>query len=300
MSKESIGFIGVGLMGHGMAANILEKGYPLTVMGHRNREPVEDLKRRGALEAKTLTELAEKSTIIFLCVTGSPQVEAMVRAADGLKNAARGTLIVDCSTSNPVSTIALAEELEERGITLVDAPLGGTPQNAEAGTLQTMVGCDDAVFNRLQPVLESWAAKITRFGHVGDGHKMKLINNFFAIGYGALYAEAFTLAQKAGISPKQVDEVIRNGRMDCGFYQTFTGYILEGNAESHKFSIRNALKDLLYLEALADGVGIENPVGNAAKNSLLGAVNAGKGDDYVTKLPEFVASRNGIKFKPAK
>lgn len=297
MSKETVGFIGVGLMGHGMAANILAKGYQVSVMGHRNRAPVEDLVKRGAVEAASLDALVKSSSMIFLCVTGSPQVEALVRAADGLRNAASGTIIVDCSTSNPVSTIALAEELKAKGIVLVDAPLGGTPQNAEAGTLQTMVGCNDEVFARLEPVINCWATKITRFNNVGDGHKMKLVNNFFAIGYGALYAEAFALAQKAGITPHQVDNVIRGGRMDCGFYQTFTGQILEGNSESHKFTMHNALKDLLYLEALADGVGLENPIGNAAKNSLLGAVNAGKGDEYVTMLPDFIASRNGVTFR---
>lgn len=297
MSKETVGFIGVGLMGHGMAANILAKGYSVTVMGHRNRAPVEDLKKRGAVEASSLDALAKSASIIFLCVTGSPQVEALIRAADGLRNAASGTIIVDCSTSNPVSTIALAEELNKKAITLVDAPLGGTPQNAEAGNLQTMIGCNDEIFARLKPVIDCWATKITRFNNVGDGHKMKLVNNFFAIGYGALYAEAFALARKAGISPHQVDNVIRGGRMDCGFYQTFTGQLLEGNPDSHKFSMRNALKDLLYLEALADGIGMENPIGNAAKNSLLGAVNAGKGDEYVTMLPDFIASRNGVTFE---
>lgn len=297
MSKETVGFIGVGLMGHGMAANILAKGYQVSVMGHRNRAPVEDLVKRGAVEAASLDALVKSSSMIFLCVTGSPQVEALVRAADGLRNAASGTIIVDCSTSNPVSTIALAEELKVKGIVLVDAPLGGTPQNAEAGTLQTMVGCNDEIFARLEPVINCWATKITRFNNVGDGHKMKLVNNFFAIGYGALYAEALALAQKAGITPHQVDNVIRGGRMDCGFYQTLTGQILEGNSESHKFTMRNALKDLLYLEALADGVGLENPIGNAAKNSLLGAVNAGKGDEYVTMLPDFIASRNGVTFR---
>lgn len=297
MPQETIGFVGVGLMGHGIVANILAKGYSVTVLGHKNRAPVEDLVGKGAKEATSLAELTKSSSIIFLCVTGSPQVEALIRSPDGLQNAEKDTIIVDCSTSNPISTLMLAEELKQRGIILVDAPLGGTPQNAEAGSLQTMVGCDDGIFSRLKPILDCWASKVIHFNKVGDGHKMKLINNFLSVGYGALYAEAFTLAQKAGISPQQVDSVIRNGRMNCDFYQTYTGYLLENNPESHKFTIRNAYKDTLYLESLADGIGIENPIGNAIKNTLLGAVHADMGDDYITMLPEAVARRNNVKFE---
>jgi 3-hydroxyisobutyrate dehydrogenase-like beta-hydroxyacid dehydrogenase len=93
MSKERIGFIGVGLMGHGMAKNIVEKGWPLTVLGHRNRAPVEDLKARGAAEAVSPRALAEKSDIVLLCVTGSPQVEALINGPDGLASAGKPLLI---------------------------------------------------------------------------------------------------------------------------------------------------------------------------------------------------------------
>src|SRR5277367_5837147 len=102
MGNETIGFIGVGLMGHGMAKNIVEKGYPLVVAGRRNRKPIEDLVGRGAVEAATPREVGEKATVVFLCVTGSPQVEAVVRGPDGLKaGLKRGSAIVDCSTSDP-------------------------------------------------------------------------------------------------------------------------------------------------------------------------------------------------------
>src|SRR5436190_24085656 len=123
-----IGFIGIGLMGHGMAKNLLEKGHPLIVLGHRNRAPVDDLVGRGAAEAQSPAEVARSSNIVFLCVTGSPEVEALVRGAEGLKTgASRGLIIVDCSTSDPNSTIALAAELKSIGVAFCDAPLGGTP-----------------------------------------------------------------------------------------------------------------------------------------------------------------------------
>jgi hypothetical protein len=293
-TSEHIGFIGLGFMGHGMAKNIVEKGYPLTVMGHRKREAADDLARRGAKEVRTPREVAEASTIVFLCVTGSPQVEALVQGPDGLKAGTKpGSLIVDTSTSNPVSTLALAAELKEQGVGFVDAPLARTPKEAWEGTLDTMVGCDEATFERLKPVLETWAARITRVGAVGDGHKMKLVNNFIAMGYAAIYSEALTVAQKAGIEPERLDSVIRGGRMACGFYETFMTYVLERDRDAHKFTLSNALKDMLYMEALADAGGVANPIGNAVKNAFALAVNSGRGEDFVPMLSDVTAELNG-------
>ena len=113
--KQRIGFIGVGLMGHGMAKNIVEKGFPLTVLGHKKRAPVEDLKKRGAKEAKTVKALMENSDVIILCVTGTPQVEEMIDRADGIRNFARkGMTVIDCSTSEPPSTAKLHAEMKKR------------------------------------------------------------------------------------------------------------------------------------------------------------------------------------------
>lgn len=291
---ERIGFVGTGLMGHGMAANILAAGYPLTVIAHRNRAPVEDLVSRGATEARDLAELAAASDIVHVCAPGSPQVEAIVAAM--IDHLPEGAIVVDCSTSNPVSTEALAARLEARGMAMVDAPLGGTPVQAEAGELAAMVGASDAAFARAEPVIATWAGTIARVGPAGAGHKMKLLNNFLAMGYGALYAEALALAEKTGLGTQVFDGVIRGSRMDCGFYQTFMGYAVEGNREAHKFTLTNAFKDMTYLSAMAGGAGVANPMGAAVRNSYALAVNTG-GDgpeDYVPHLVDFVARANGL------
>ena len=298
---DRVGFIGLGFMGHGMAKNIVEKGYSLTVLGRSNRPPVEDLVSRGAVEVKTAREVAETSNIIFLCVTGSKDVESIIRGPGGLKEGLQaGSIVVDCSTSDPTSTLALAAELSAINVDYADAPLGRTPKEAWAGTLDTMVGAEDAVFERLKPVLDTWAGRVIHIGTVGDGHKMKLLNNFVSLGYAALYAEALTLAQKVGISPERFDSVIRGGRMDCGFYQTYMQWTLDGNRDAHKFSLSNAFKDLRYLEAMADAAGIANPVGNAAKNSFAVAVAASGPDDYVPMLPTFIGAVNGVDLTPKK
>lgn len=148
--NEAVGFVGLGMMGHGIAKNIVEKGYPVTFLGRKNRVPADDMRGRGATEVKTAREVGERSTVVFLCVTGSPEVEGVVRGSDGLAAGLKqGSVIIDCSTSNPVSTVALAAELAPRGIDFVDAPLSRTPKEAWEGTLDTMIGANDAVFERL-------------------------------------------------------------------------------------------------------------------------------------------------------
>ena len=292
---ERIGFIGVGFMGHGMAKNLVEKGHPLTVMGHRNRAPVEDLLKRGAKEVKSAADVAKNSDIVFLCVTGSAEVEALVRRADGLKaGAQKGLVIVDCSTSDPNSTMALASELKAAGISFCDAPLGGTPAQAEEGKISAVVGCDAEVWPRLEPVIGKWAAKAVRVGGPGDGHKMKLLMNFCAMGYAAIYSEALAVAQKVGLSAQTFDSGIRGSRMDCGFYQTFFSYVLDRNRDAHKFTLKNAHKDMKYLAAMAQNAGVANPVGGAVKNYYAMAEAAGLAEDFVPMLSDFVAGLNGI------
>jgi 3-hydroxyisobutyrate dehydrogenase-like beta-hydroxyacid dehydrogenase len=115
------------------------------------------------------------------------------------------------------------------------------------------------------------------------------------MGYAALYSEALALGAKAGLSAQTFDSVIRGGRMDCGFYQTFFKYVLERDRNAHKFTLNNTLKDLTYLNSFANATGLDNPVGAAARNSFALAVNAGRGEDYVPMLSDIVAQFNGVR-----
>lgn len=294
-TRERIGFIGVGLMGHGMAKNLLVKGHPLTVLAHRNRAPVDDLIARGAAEASTPRELAERTDIVHLCVTGSPQVEAVIRGPQGiLASGRRGLVVIDCSTADPVSTLALAGELAAAGMSLVDAPLSRTPLEAQAGTLDTMVGADPQTFARIRPVIACWAANIVHLGPVGLGHKMKLVNNFVAMGYGALFAEALAIARKAGLSAEQFHAVIGSGRMRSGFYDTFMRWTLEGDPDAHRFTIANAHKDMRYLSNMANASGAVNPIQAMVKNAYAAMEAAGQDERYVPMLADFVAIQNGL------
>jgi hypothetical protein len=296
--KEKIGFVGLGLMGHGMAKNIVEKGWPLTVLGHRRREAVEDLKSRGAAEASSPRELALKCDVVVICVTGSPEVEAVIEGADGLAAAGKPLLVIDSSTSSPTVTTRLAASLSQKNITLVDAPLSRTPKDAWEGSLDVMVGGDAEAVKRARPVLEAFAGRIVATGPVGTGHTMKLLNNFVSMGYAALYAEALMIGAKAGLSAKVFDGVIRDGRMDCPFYRTFFQYVLERDRNAHRFTIANACKDVTYLAGFAEALGVANPIGAAVRNNFALAVGAGHGQDYVPMLSDLVAQWNGVSPPP--
>ncbi|MCV3211160.1 NAD(P)-dependent oxidoreductase [Mesorhizobium sp. YC-39] len=299
--KQQIGFIGLGAMGSGMAANILAKGWPLTVWAHRNQEAALKLVGAGARQAATPRALAEGCDIILICVTGSREVEAVVKGPEGLAAATDGhaaagkaLLIIDCSTSNPSSTTALATELAAQGVTLIDAPLARTPKEAAEGKLDVMVGGAAEVVARARPVLEAFAARVVHTGPTGSGHTMKLLNNFVSMGYSAIYSEALTLGAKAGLTPQVFNSVISGSRMDCGFYQAFFDFVLNRNENAQRFAIANALKDMTYLASFAQAAGIANPIGAAVRNGFATAVTTGHGDKFVPALSDIVAGLNGV------
>jgi 3-hydroxyisobutyrate dehydrogenase-like beta-hydroxyacid dehydrogenase len=295
MGRQRIGFIGLGYMGHGMAKNLVEKGHPLTGLANRKREAIEDLKTRGASEATSAAEIAAQSDVVMLCLSNSDQVEAVIGGDNGVEAGARpGLLIIDTSTANPVSTLALAKRLAAKQITFVDAPLGRTPKEAWEGALDSMVGCPEALFPTIEAIARCYSGKVVRIGEVGAGHQMKLINNLLSMTYGALFAEALTLARKVGISPEIFDSVIRGGRMDCGFYQTFMRYNLTGDKAAHKFSLANGAKDTRYAEAMADSVMLANTIGAAVKNVYAAAIGAGHGELFIPMLADVMAKQNGI------
>ena len=146
-----IGFIGIGMMGHGMAKNLLAKGYGLTLKANRNRERLPDLLAAGASEATTPAAVGRAADIVFICVSSSPQIEEIVFGADGLAQAARdGLIVVDTSTAEPSSTARIRAELATKGTRYIDAPLARTPKEAEEGRLNTMVGAEPADFERIK------------------------------------------------------------------------------------------------------------------------------------------------------
>jgi 3-hydroxyisobutyrate dehydrogenase-like beta-hydroxyacid dehydrogenase len=295
-SQQRIGFIGLGLMGHGMAKNLVAKGFPLTVLGHRNRAPIEALVKQGAKEAKSGAELAQVSDIVFLCVTGSPQVEETVYKAGGVLEGARaGLVVVDCSTSEPDSTLRIARDFDAKGAAYVDAPLARTPKEAEEGRLNVMVGADATVFSTIEPVLKAFAENIFHVGGLGAAHKLKLINNFLAMGQASLIAEAAAAAAKVGVDLDALARIIGAGAVNSGIFQMMVPPALKGDLATFKFGLANARKDLRYYTHMTEEAGLPSMLGEAVHQTLVQAVALGFGDRFVPSLMEAQERINDIK-----
>lgn len=295
-----VGFIGLGYMGHAMAAHILQRGFPLCVMAHRNREAVDDLVRRGASEVDTAAAMAAISDVVILCVPGAIEVEALVSGAQGLASSARaGLTVIDCTTSEPSTLLRLAAEYAPHGLAFVDAPLGRSPREAWKGALSTMVGCDKETLERIRPVLASFATAIQHVGALGDGHRLKLVNNFISLGYAALYSEALALALKAGLTAASFDELVRSSRMHCAFYDTFIGWVVSGDRDSHPFALDTALHTISDVAAFFKSIHLNGRLAGCVREVFAQAVADGFGAAMLPELPRAVAKANNIDLRPA-
>ena len=288
MTKPRIGFVGVGLMGHGIAKNLLAKGFPLTLRIHQNRKAAEDLFEAGAKEASSYAELARSSDVFMLCVTGAPQVEEVVLGADGVASGAQqGLIVVDTSTSEPATTARMRKLLDDQGVRFVDAPLARTPVEAEQGRLNIMVGSDDATFETLKPVFAAFCENIIHAGPAGHGIVLKLINNFMAQAICTATAEACAAAAKSGLSMTKLHQVISAGAVNSGLFQMIVGKMLEsGDLSGLKFTLTNAAKDLRYYTHFTESMMLPSLIGEAVHQSLVMANALGFGDKYVPSLLE--------------
>lgn len=297
MSKK-IGFIGVGMMGHGIAKNLLLKGYAVTAMAHRNRAPLEDLISKGAAEADSPKAIAESADIVILCVTGSPQVEQCIYGDDGVIAGCRdGMLVIDCSTAEPTSTARIAADLETRGVTLVDAPLARTPVEAEEGRLNTMVGASDAAFAKVRPVLEAYCENIFHVGAQGAGHKVKLVNNFLAMSQAAMTAEALCACAATGVDPRKFYEVISAGGVNSPVFQMIVGKALDGDYTGLQFSLANGEKDVRYYNRMAESAGLTNALGRNLHHAFVQGLKLGFEDGMVGSLIAAQARLNQVEIK---
>jgi len=300
MSKPRIGFVGVGLMGHGIAKNLLAKGFPLTLRVHRNRAAAQDLLAAGAAEAASYAELARNADIVILCVTGAPQVEEVVLGPDGIASAAReGLIVVDTSTSEPATTSRMRNVLADQQVRFVDAPLARTPVEAEQGRLNIMVGADDATFAELQPTFAAFCENIVHAGPPGHGIVLKLINNFIAQAICTATAEACATAAKSGLSIRKLHQVISAGAVNSGLFQMLVGKMLEsGDLSGLKFTLSNAAKDLRYYTHFTESMMLPSIVGEAVHQSLVMANALGFGDKYVPSLIEAQEKLAGVSIVP--
>lgn len=276
-----VGLIGAGMMGHGMAANLLKHGHPVSVIAHRNRAPVDDLVARGATEVKTLAEIAA-AEVILLCVTTSKVVEDTIRQ---LRPHLRpGQVIMDAGTSAPAATKKLAHELAAMGVAYADIPLTGGPEQAEQGVLGVLCGATDESFARISPLLACFATTIRHFGPPGSGHTAKLISNYLVTGMVALVAEAFGAARQAQIDWKDLYDVMLNGSGNSGVLRKMVEPALTGDFDGYRFALANAAKDIGYYAELAEGLGCSSKLTDSVAEIFARAVETGHGGRNVSHL----------------
>ena len=282
MHKMTVGMVGVGLMGHGIARNILAKGWPLRYLDHPGNQPTDDLAALGGVGVPDRRALSECDAII-LCVSGTPQVEEVLTGEDGLLAALRpGTVIVDCSTAIPSSTLRLAEMTREAGCAFMDAAMTRTPREAEAGRLNLLVGADDELFNRMRPLLGAFAENIFHAGEVGAGHTLKLLHNYVSIGCATLIGEAAACARRAGIRDATFVDVLARGGGHGAALDRVAPFLLSGDGSGMRFSVANAAKDLAYYLRLSQDVGAANLAAGGVGAALEALAQAGFADSYLS------------------
>ena len=287
MNTPRIGLIGVGLMGHGIAMNIARKGYALTVLEHPGNQPLDALRAQGVASAASVHELMRQVQVLILCVTGSPQVEAVLLGEEGALAALQpGTVVIDCSTAIPSSTESVARAVAAAGGRFLDAPMTRTPKEAAEGRLNLLVGGEAALLDEVRPVLQCFAENITHTGAVGSGHRMKLLHNYVSLGSVALIAEAAACALAADVAPQVFLDVLAKGGGGGVALERLRPYLLQQDPSGLRFFMSNALKDMGYYTAMAHDGGAADGIAQAVHDTFAAAVAEGGPQALV---PELVA-----------
>lgn len=289
---KKIGIIGVGLMGHGIAANIVKHGYPLTLLEHAGNQPVDDLLAAGATTAKSAANIAAAADIVILCVTGTPQVESVLYGSGGVLDGIRpGVVVIDCSTAIPSSTTRIAASVEKAGGRFLDAPMTRTPKEAAEGRLNLIVGGERALFDQCRPLLECFAENIVYAGPVASGHRLKLLHNFVSLGFSALLAEAAACAERAGVDAAVLMEVLASGGGDGVILRRLRPYIEARDNSGFRFTILNALKDMTYYTTMAEELGAADGTAQAVRHAYEQASHQADARATVPELVSLLASQ---------
>ncbi|MBE9636479.1 NAD(P)-dependent oxidoreductase [Salipiger pacificus] len=289
MSKPSIGFIGLGLMGRAMVECLQTAGYDVTVLGNRDRSGVEEALARGGSEAPSARALAETSDIVMLCVGTSEQVESRIFGEDGVLAGTReGQIVIDFGTSLPGSTKRIGAELAEKGATYLDAPLGRTPAHAKEGKLNIMCAGDETAYAQVKPVLDVLGENVFHLGPLGAGHTIKLINNFFAMTTAMAMSEAFAMADAAGVPRDKLYGVLAAGPNHSGMMDFVKSWAMDGKIDL-AFSVDNAAKDVGYYRAMAEELGAQSRMSGCASETLAEALRNGFAGHMVPEMVDYLS-----------
>lgn len=288
---KKIGMVGIGMMGHGIATNVQKHGYELAVLEHAGNQPLDALKAGGAHTFTSAAQLAARSEVVILVLTGAPQVEAVLTGPDGVLEGLRpGTVVIDCSTSIPGTTLRMAQAVQAKGGRFLDTPMTRTPKEAAEGRLNLLVGGDSALLEECRPLLRCFAENIMHAGPVGAGHSMKLLHNYVSLGMVTLLAEAAACARHSGVSPEVFVDVLAKGGGGGIALERLKPFLLTHDASGLRFSVANAAKDLGYYNAMAAEAGAEKEIAAAVLGTLERALSRAGDKALVPELVDILAT----------
>jgi 3-hydroxyisobutyrate dehydrogenase len=290
---ERIGVVGLGTMGGAMAANLARAGFRVAAW-NRTAGRTDRLEELGVTLAASPAALAADVDIVLVCVSDTPDVEAVLFGAGGVaEGAARGTLVIDCSTIDPAASHGFAARLAAQGIAFVDAPVTGGSEGAQNATLAILVGGDPAHVERARPVLAAIGRTITHFGPVGAGQAAKAVNQVILAGTYLAVAEGLVLALKAGLDPEQVVAALSTGAAQSWVLANRSGRML-ANDYPPGFRVALHLKDLGIALSMARETGAALPVAALAAQLEAGLVAQGHADDDMSALARSIRSLSGL------
>lgn len=285
---ETIGFIGLGNMGGGMANNIQKAGYPMVVYDLRE-EAARPLLDGGARLANSPEEVAGLCEVTFTSLPGPKEVEEVSLGAEGiLAGIKSGGIFIDLSTSRPTLIREIESQFRQKGAHVLDAPISGGKSGAASGNLAVMVGGEREIFDRVKPLLDSFGDKVFYAGEIGAGSVAKLVHNMIGHGVRQAIAEGMTLGVKAGVEPEALWQCVRRGALGrmSGLHEGMAKTVFTGEFDPPSFALALSRKDIGLATELGKEFNVPMPVANLAEQIAIQGMNRGWGnrDSSVTFL----------------
>ena len=285
--SERVAFLGLGIMGSRMAANLARAGFELTVWNRTASTAVQfAAANEGVSVAGTPAEAARQAEIVFTMVVDGAQVQHVLLGDEGAATAAvQGTLFVDCSTIGPAATREIGEALDERGLSLVDAPVTGSSPKAEDGTLTFMVGATEEEFERVAPELKAMGELIVHAGPRGHGQMIKLLNNAMAAANAAVVGEALVVGSRAGVDLEALVKVVGSGAGGSTMLDLKAGPMRHHDYTT-LFKLEHMLKDVRLCLEEGQRLGVPFPSAAYAREILNAGMGMGHADDDFAAMIE--------------
>jgi 3-hydroxyisobutyrate dehydrogenase len=295
----NIGFIGLGNMGRGMAANILKAGHNLAVFD-KVQESALPLLEKGASWKSNPKVLAEDSDIVFTSLPGPKEVESVALGKNGIIEGIRpGSGYIDLSTNSPQVMRNIYQIFKEKGVDVLDSPVSGGKKGAETGKLALMVGGDEEVFKRYKPVLDAIGDKVSYNGNIGSGSVCKLVHNCVVFGMQSVLIECLTAGMKAGVEPRALWKTLKEGNVGRGGFLTHVlpSTLFKGTFEPASFSLNLGFKDVSLATSLGHEFNVPMPISNIVFGDLKMAIEHGWGDKDSTVSMLIQEERAGIQVR---